>query len=115
MVRGQALRITKNWEFRRVYRQGKVLVSERIVIYYFRNRYPYNRLGFSISKKTGNSVQRHRIKRIYRESFRSIKESLKSGYDLVLIARKPATEATFQSAREEWLYLCQKGKLLKES
>ncbi|NLY38643.1 MAG: ribonuclease P protein component [Firmicutes bacterium] len=106
------VRIKKSWEFKRVYRFGKTLVSPNVVLYYHVNRLNYNRIGFSISKKIGKSVVRNRIKRIYREAFRSMRENLKKGFDFVLVARKPVIQMNFHKAREELLFLCMKGKLL---
>ncbi|MEW5783621.1 MAG: ribonuclease P protein component [Bacillota bacterium] len=104
-------RIRKNWEFKRVYRYGKTLVSRHVVIYFYANKTDDNRLGFSISKKIGKSVERHRIKRIYREAFRSVENRLKKGFDYILVARKPIVEMNYHKAREELLFLCRKGKL----
>ncbi len=106
-------RLRHNWEFKRVYRHGFTLVSRHIVIYYYANQTKENRLGFSISKKVGKSVVRHRIKRIYREAFRALSESIKKGYDFIIVARKPVVEMDFHKAREELLYLCRKGKLIQ--
>ena len=44
-------------------------------------------------------MQRHRIKRIYKEAFRSLQEKIKPGYDLVLVARKPAVDTGYWQAR----------------
>lgn len=104
-------RLKKNWEFKRVYRRGKALVSNRIVLYAYANGTADRRIGFSISKKVGKSVQRNRIKRIYREAFFSIYRELKPGYDFVVVARKGALGATLKQAREELALLCRKGKL----
>lgn len=109
----EAQRLKKNWEFRQIYRHGRVLVSKRVVLYYLPNLKEYNRIGFSISKKVGGSVRRHRIKRIYRESYRTLQDNIKKGYDLIIVARKGAGEAGFYQAREDWYRLCRKGRLLK--
>lgn len=108
-------RLKKNWEFKRVYRLGKTLVSPNVVLYYYVNRTNNNRIGFSISKKIGKSVARHRVKRIYWEAFRSLQDNLKKGFDFILVARKPIIQMDFHKAREELLFLCLKGKLLNLS
>jgi ribonuclease P protein component len=106
-------RLKKSWEFKHVYRHGKALVSRNIVLYYCANREGMNRIGFSISKKVGKSVERHRIKRLYRESFIHLHGMLKQGIDFVLVARKPAAGVSFDKAREELIGLCKRGNLLQ--
>lgn len=105
-------RIRKSREFRVIYRKGRFVVSRGLVVYYRKNREAGHRLGFSISKKVGKSVQRHRIKRIYREAFRSLQKKIKPGYDLVLVARKPAVDIGYWQAREELWSICRKAKLI---
>ena len=106
-------RLKKSWEFKHVYRHGKTLVTRNAVLYFCTNKRNENRLGFSISKKVGNSVERHRIKRIYREAFNHIHDTIRQGYDFILVARKPAVEMDYHRAKEELQYLCRKGKLFK--
>ncbi len=105
-------RLRKNWEFKRVYRYGRTVVSRNIVLYYCPNGRAYNRIGFSISKKVGKSVVRNKIKRIYREAFKIIEKKLCKGHDFILIARKPAVDVTFHEAGKELYNLCRKGQLL---
>lgn len=106
-------RLQKSWQFKRVYRGGKVLVSRNIVLYFYPNQESHNRWGFSISKKVGKSVVRHRIKRTYHEAFRQVQGRIRQGYDFIIVARKPAADIDFHQAGEELLYLCRKGKLLQ--
>ncbi len=105
-------RLKKSWEFKRVYRYGRTVVSRNIVLYYCPNGLAYNRIGFSISKKVGKSVVRNRIRRIYREAFMVVEKQLSKGYDFILIARKPAVDVSFHEACKELYNLCRKGQLL---
>ena len=70
-------RLKKNNEFRIVYRRGKSIANDLLVLYIFKNRKnkdikgnPYNKIGISVSKKVGNSVIRGRIKRLITENYR---------------------------------------------
>ena len=105
-------RLKKNWEFKKVYRKGRTVVSRNIVLYYCPNGHDYNRIGFSISKKVGNSVVRNRIRRVYREAFKFVDNYLERGYDFILIARKPAVDVSFNHASRELYNLCRKKQLL---
>jgi len=115
IVEVKLLKLRKNWEFKRVYRYGRTVVSKNIVLYYCPNGLANNRIGFSISKKVGKSVVRNKIKRIYREAFKVIERRLCKGYDFILIARKPAVDVSFHDACKELYNLCRKGQLLLKS
>jgi len=54
---------------------------------------PYNRICFTFSRGFGNAVSRNRARRLGREAFRLMKESLSCGYDLILQIF-PETEKT---------------------
>ena len=58
------------------------------------------RLGITVTRKVGNAVRRNRIKRLVREWFRTRKEQL-SGCDLVVIARRGASDLDLTSAAAE--------------
>lgn len=45
------------------------------------------RLGVSVSRKVGGSVERNRVKRALREAFWSISDRLPERHDFVLVAR----------------------------
>ncbi len=89
-------RLKKNHDFLKVYRKGKSLAQHYIVMYYIANGLKFNRIGFSISKKVGNSVVRNRIRRLIFESFLLQQDKIEQGYDFVFIARKKASVAGFK-------------------
>ena len=67
-----------------------------------------NRLGISVSKKVGNSVVRHRITRLVRESYRLHENIFNSGLDIVVVARKSASTVKYAEIESALLHL---GKL----
>lgn len=84
--------LKKNESFQAVYKNGKSAANKYLVIYVLKNNLNYNRLGISVSKKVGNSIVRHRLTRLIRESYRLNEEKFNSSlndtyYDFVVIAR----------------------------
>jgi len=87
--------LKNNRDFQRVYKKGNYKAGKSIVVYALNNRMKINRVGVSVGKKVGNSVQRSRVTRLIRENYRVAEDSYKSGYDIVVMAR--ANERTAQT------------------
>jgi ribonuclease P protein component len=104
-------RITKNREFQDVFKQGISTATRGLVLYQMPNGYPLNRTGFITSKKIGNAVIRNRVRRLLREAYRMYAVDIKTGYDLVFIARQPAATFDFNKAVAEMKRLLQRGGL----
>ena len=100
--------LKKNRDFQYVYRNGKSFANKYLVMYIVENNQPINRLGISVSKKVGNSVIRHRITRLIRESYRLQENIFNSGLDIVVIARNSAADISYQEMESAVLHL---GKL----
>ena len=64
------------------------------------------RLGVTVSRKVGGSVQRNRVKRLVREAFRRTKSLFPRGVDVVFVAKKQAVGATFEQVSGEIEKLC---------
>ena len=67
-----------------------------------------NRFGISVSKKVGNSVVRHRVKRLILESYRLHEDMFNSSLDMVIIARTTAKGRSYDDMKSALLHL---GKL----
>lgn len=70
------------------------------------NSLDHIRLGLSISKKrVRNAVQRNRLKRIVRESFRCLQPAVE-GIDIVVVANKTSDTALnkelFENLEKQW-------------
>ncbi len=81
------LTIKENWQFQRAYKRGKSFVSPVVVTYVVKNNTNNLQIGITTSKKIGKAVQRNRCRRIIRAAFYEIEPQLKSGYDIVFVAR----------------------------
>lgn len=93
MKYSESLKKTK--DFQNVYRRGKSYANRYLVMYVLSNQTEGNRLGISVSKKVGNSVIRHHLTRLIRESYRLHEDMFNSGLDIVVIARGTARDASF--------------------
>lgn len=81
-------RIRRKQEFRRVYEQGKKIVSSSFILYLLQDQQHVRRLGITASKKLGNAVTRNRCKRLVRELFRRNKEKFPPGSDVVVVVTR---------------------------
>lgn len=105
--------LKKNYQFRFVYNRGKSIANRLLVMYVVRNGTDGNRFGISVSKKVGNSVVRSRITRLLRESYRLSESKFLAGYDIVVIARASAKEATYREVESALMHLLNKQKLIR--
>ena len=97
--------LKSNSDFRRVYRGGKSYANKYLVMYVLENGTDQNRLGISVSKKVGNSVVRHRITRLVRESYRLHENIFNSGLDIVVVVRNSASNISYHEMESALLHL----------
>ena len=106
--------LKKNMDFQNVYKNGKSYANKYLVMYVLKNELKKNRIGISVSKKVGNSVIRHRITRLIRESYRLQEDVFNSGLDIVVIARGSARTVGFQEIESALLHLGGLHKIISE-
>lgn len=97
--------LKRNIDFQNVYRNGKSYANKYLVMYVLENNTETNRLGISVSKKVGNSVIRHRMTRLVRESYRLHEEIFNSGLDIVVVVRISASHIDFKDMESAVLHL----------
>lgn len=107
--------LKNNQEFKEIYRTGKSYANKNLIMYVKRNESSKNRIGISVSKKVGNSVVRHRITRLIRESYRLSEEQIFSGWDIVVVARINAKDKNFSEIDSSLLHLAKLHKILKDN
>ena len=100
----------RNRDFQNVYNNGKSYANRLLVMYIYENHTQENRLGISVSKKVGNSVIRHHLTRLIRESYRLHEDVFNSGLDIVVIARATARNASYHEVESALMHL---GRLHK--
>lgn len=105
--------LKKNVDFQSVYRNGNSYANRFLVMYILENHTNRNRLGISVSKKVGNSVIRHHITRLVRESYRLQEDMFDSGLDIVVIARAAARNASYHEIDSALMHLGGLHKVIK--
>ena len=105
----------KNKDFQIIYKKGKSYANKYLIMYVLNNKEEENRLGISVSKKVGNSVVRHRITRLVRESYRLQKDKFQTGYDIIVIARSNAKDKSYREIESALLHLVKLHNILEES
>ncbi len=97
--------LKSNMDFQNVYKKGKSYANKYLVMYVLENNPGINRLGISVSKKVGNSVVRHRLKRLVRESYRLHEEMFNSGLDIVVVVRANAKSILYTDMESAVIHL----------
>lgn len=105
--------LKKHEDFKYVYKTGRSFANKYLVMYVIENNLGKNRLGISVSKKVGNSVVRHRITRLVRESYRLNEEMFNSGLDIVVIARNAAAGIRYATVEKAFWHLAKLHKIIK--
>lgn len=95
-------RIRRSQEFQSVYTEGKKLYTPFFVLYFRQRGAAEPRVGLTVSKKVGNSVERSRCKRLLREVFRRHQSDIPKGFDLVFNARRALLSAAFEMVNLEF-------------
>ena len=103
MVFSESLK--KNSDFQNVYRRGKSFANRYFVMYILENGTSSNRIGISVSKKVGNSIVRHHIKRLVKEVYRLHEIMFQNGLDIVIIVRQSAKKISYWDTESALLHL----------
>ena len=107
--------IKKNHEINKVIKYGNFYGGHYLNFFILPNQESKNYICVSITKKTGNSVIRNKIKRKLRENYRQIEDNILLGYSRVIIWKKniEAEKATFDNIKSDFEYIFRKACILK--
>ena len=109
-----AITLKQNYEFRRLYQKGASAAGGSMVVYCRKNKLGHNRLGLTASVKLGHAVIRNRARRRLREVYRLNACRLRSGWDMILVARGRTVTASWEELNDTFLRLCRKLDLLED-
>jgi ribonuclease P protein component len=106
-------RLTHKSQYTTVYTHGKSWAKGLLVMKAVPNGLEISRFGFSVSKRVGNAVVRNRVRRRLRECLRLTLHT--PGWDVVFIARSPASKADYHQIEQAVDELMWRAKLLERS
>lgn len=112
MIYSESLK--KYADFQIVYKKRISYANRYLVMYIRENELDKNRIGISVSKKVGNSIVRHRLTRLIRESYRLNEEAFERGYDIVVVARVSAKGITYKDMESALLHLGRLHHIVKK-
>jgi len=105
-------RIKLSGDFRRVREEGKTHRGKHLVLGVLRDEsVPTIKVGFITTRRLGNAVTRNRVRRLLRAVVRDLGPEIAPGHFLVVIARRPAADASYEALRKEWKWLMHRAKL----
>lgn len=107
-------RLTHSTDFQRVRRSGKSYAHPLVVLLVSPTTLGGVRVGVAASQSVGKAVHRSKAKRRIRACVRQFLPSINTGWDLVFLARKPITHATFQELCAAIHALLMRSQILEE-
>ena len=93
--------LKRHKEFRYTYRTGRSQSGHLLTVVYAKSRTETIRIGFSVSKRVGNAVQRNRAKRRMRACISPMIGNLKGGCNLIVIAKPEVLDAPFAEMQKQ--------------
>ncbi len=109
-----SISLQKNSDFQFIYDHGISYANKYLVMFVKTNELGINRVGVSVSKKVGNSVIRHRVKRLIKESYRLHEEMFNSGLDIVVVARASAKGKNYEAIESALLHVSNLHSILNK-
>jgi ribonuclease P protein component len=98
-------------DFDAIGRRGKARSTELLVLRALRSDGPETRIGLSTPRSLGGAVERNRVRRRLREIVRERYGEIDAGWDLLVIARPKAGDASYAELREAFASLLRRSEL----
>ena len=108
-------RLTGSMDFKRVRTSGKSYAHPLVVLVALPSTEGRLRVGVTAGRSVGGAVQRNRAKRLLREAMRSLLPTIRADRDVILIARQPLLDATYEQALAALEGLARRASLFNSS
>lgn len=92
-------RLRKRKEFAYIFKNGARVSGNYLVLVLLKSKQNKIKIGFSVSKKVGNAVNRNKIKRRMRAILTDLIPQMVAKQNYIFIAKSNASEATFDNLK----------------
>ena len=101
----RAERIQRKKDLDRVFQEGKRRRGRGLSLCYAANGLPHARLGIALGRGWKGAVARNRAKRLVREAFRTHKDALPKGIDVIVVPKADWDEPSVEEIAGELIRL----------
>jgi len=81
-------RLKKRKSFNYIHRKGKHVEAEHLTLVFVFAKMKHIKIGFSVSKKVGNSVTRHRATRMLRAATKPLLPTIAPNHSIIIVAKE---------------------------
>jgi ribonuclease P protein component len=106
--------LKRHKEFRYTYARGRAQSAPLCTLVYAKSRNETVRIGFSVSKRVGNAVQRNRAKRRMRASVTPFVPCMKGGMNVIFVAKPEVLNAPFSDLTAQMESLIRRAGLWRD-
>jgi ribonuclease P protein component len=103
-------RILKREHFRRVYDEGRKYQGKYFTAFVLPNHRQEPRIGITVTRKVGKSVERNRSRRLIREVFRRNKWRVSEGIDIVLNVKESLLGAGYSQLETDFIRFAERNQ-----
>jgi len=86
-------------DFARISARGRSRSDRALTVRFVPNGRDHDRFGISTGRRLGGAVQRNRVRRRVKEILRRSPNGTGHGWDILIVARPPAVEASYDELR----------------
>ena len=102
-------RIRRTKDFDRVFREGTRSKGRLMTVRCLPNALPHTRLGIALGRDWKGAIRRNRAKRLIREAFRTHKDAIPPGTDVMVVPWSRWGEPTVHAIAEELVRLVRRA------